>query len=48
MALLVEEDEACDRLDISLFHANAEMVEADFVLHEIEKFRLVGHSRATV
>jgi hypothetical protein len=48
MAFLVEEDAAYDRLDISLFDANAEMVEADFVPHEIEKLRLVGHSRATV
>jgi hypothetical protein len=48
MVLLVKEDEACDRFDISLFDVNAVdvnavMVKADFICCEIEEARLVIH-----
>jgi hypothetical protein len=43
MSLLVKEDGACDRFDISLFDANAVMVEADFIFCEIKEVRLVIH-----
>jgi hypothetical protein len=48
MALLMEEDEALNPVDISTFSANAVVFEPNGMANEVEEFRLVVHRVPTV
>jgi hypothetical protein len=45
---VMEEDEACDPVDLGSFGTNTVMFEANVVTHEVQAFRLVVHEYTTV
>jgi hypothetical protein len=45
---VMEEDEACDPVDLGAFGTHAVMFEANVVTHKVQAFRLVVHQYTTI